>query len=74
MGRKPLSSEQRATREPIIDTHIQLPVSLVAQIDAHRNDESRRAFIVRALSEYLAGLDEKQNLPSKPLDVYLDIH
>lgn len=48
-GRPPQDPSQR---ERTIDTHLNLPISVVEKIDRLRNGESRRDFIVRVLREY----------------------
>jgi len=53
VGRPPLSAEQKAQKEGTIDTHINIPVSMIEKIDRLRKpNESRKDFIVRVLREY----------------------
>jgi len=46
-GRPPLSPEQKAQKEGTIDTHMNIPVSIIEKIDRLRKpNESRKDFIV----------------------------
>jgi len=52
-GRPPLSPEQKAQKEETIDTHMNIPISIIEKIDRLRKpSESRKDFIVRVLREY----------------------
>jgi hypothetical protein len=52
-GRPPLSPEQKAHKEGTIDTHMNIPVSIIEKIDRLRTlNESRKDFVVRVLREY----------------------
>lgn len=54
VGRPPMTNQERATREQVIDTHLNLPISLVEAIDQERDkSESRKDCIVRLLRERL---------------------
>lgn len=54
VGRPPQSEEERQAKERTIDTHFNLPESLVKAVDAEkRTGESRKDCIVRLLNERL---------------------
>lgn len=54
-GRPPPSPEQKAQKEGTIDTHMNIPVSIIEKIDRLREpNESRKDFVVRVLREYPA--------------------
>ena len=54
VGRPPLTEEERQAKERTIDTHLNLPDSLVKAVDAERQQgESRKDCIVRLLKERL---------------------
>ena len=53
VGRPALTPEQKTQKEPTVDTHLNIPVSIVEKIDKLRKaGESRKDFIVRVLREY----------------------
>lgn len=54
VGRPPLTEEERQAKERTIDTHLNLPESLVKAVDTEkRTGESRKDCIVRLLKERL---------------------
>jgi len=54
VGRPPMTEEQRKAKEPTIDTHLNIPESVVNALDAERKKgESRKDCIVRLLKERL---------------------
>jgi hypothetical protein len=62
VGRPPMTEEQRNAKEQTVDTHINLPKSIVNAVDRERStSESRKDCIARLLRERLNMVEDKQD-------------